>query len=509
MGKGRHLRTATTLIALVACASGYLLAQEGPARNGERPPRSGREAGRERRGPMRPYPAPQQAWKVATIILGAPADRSVCMTVTPAAELEGFVEYVAATPNSARNRTQTHQFAASEPGLVTLTNLSPNTAYWHRLRYRTPGEAEFQQGPTCRFQTQRAPGSAFVFEVQGDSHPERSPKQNDPRLYEQTLLAVAKDRPDFYICMGDDFSVDTLAEINASTLAGVYRRQLPYLGLVAHSSAIFLVNGNHEQAARFNLDGTANNVAVLAQNNRNLLYPMPAPDGFYTGDNENVPFIGRLRDYYAWTWGDALFVVIDFYWHSPVPVDNVFNGGPKNGDLWTVTLGDAQYQWLRKTLQASQARYKFIFTHHVLGTGRGGIENAGSYEWGGRNRRGEWEFDKRRPGWEMPIHQLMATNGVTIFFQGHDHIFAHQQLDGMVYQTLPDTANANPQTPEWASSYKSGDIQPGSGRLRVTVAPENVRVEYVRSRLPQDATKEHPDGEVSFVYEIASRTGGK
>ena len=74
------------------------------------------------------------------------------------------------------------------------------------------------------------------------------------------------------------------------------------------------------------MDGTPNNPAVWAQNARNLYYSEPAPDGFYTGNTEQVPFVGLLRNYYAWEWGDALFVTIDPYWESPVPVDNVFGG---------------------------------------------------------------------------------------------------------------------------------------------------------------------------------------
>ena len=56
-----------------------------------------------------------------------------------------------------------------------------------------------------------------------------------------------------------------------------------------------------------------------------------------------------------------------------------------------------------------------IFAHHVLGTGRGGIEEAVGYEWGGQNADGSLGFDTKRPGWEMPIHQLMAENNVPIF----------------------------------------------------------------------------------------------
>jgi hypothetical protein len=56
-----------------------------------------------------------------------------------------------------------------------------------------------------------------------------------------------------------------------------------------------------------------------------------------------------------------------------------------------------------------------IFAHHVLGTGRVGIEEAVGYEWGGQNADGSLGFDTKRPGWEMPIHQLMAENNVPIF----------------------------------------------------------------------------------------------
>ena len=100
--------------------------------------------------------------------------------------------------------------------------------------------------------------------------------------------------------------------------------------------------------------------------------------------------------------------------------------GHRDRDWWAITLGDAQYHWFKRTLEQSKAKYKFVFAHHVLGTGRGGIEESDLYEWGGRNKRGDWEFSQKRPGWELPIHQLMVKHGVTIFFQGHDHLFARQ-----------------------------------------------------------------------------------
>ena len=234
----------------------------------------------------------------------------------------------------------------------------------------------------------------------------------------------------FLYLHGRRFQRGHAPDVNADTVAERYTLQRPFLGLVAQSAPLFLVNGNHEQASLFNFNQTdvRHDVAVWAQNARNRYFPTPAPDGFYTGDTEPLKSIGLLRDYYAWTWGDALFVVLDNYWHSPAlrgqRVSRGEDGGEKghdghkDRDWWGITLGDAQYHWFKRTLEQSKAKYKFVFAHHVLGTGRGGIEESDLYEWGGRNKRGDWEFSQKRPGWELPIHQLMVKHGVTIFFRG-------------------------------------------------------------------------------------------
>ena len=436
-----------------------------------------------------------------TMVLGRPTDSSIAINVLSEAALDAYFEY--GTQSGAyTDQTTTSAIQAGVPFEKVIANLQPNMRYYYRMRFRGPGGGEFKEGQEYTFQTHRTPGSTFTFGVQGDSHPERR-QRFEPDLYTRTLLAAASDRPDFYILMGDDFSVDTLnAEtINADLVAQRYTLQLPYLDLIARSSPLFLVNGNHEQAAGYLLDGTPNNVAVWAQNARNLYYPQPAPDGFYTGNTQPVEFIGLLRNYYAWTWGDALFVVIDPYWPSPVVVDNVFGGGDKTKDKWLITHGEAQYQWLKQTLEQSTAKWKFVFAHHVNGTGRGGVEVAGLYEWGGHNNRGVWEFDTKRPGWEMPIHQLMVQNGVTIFFQGHDHMFVRQQLDGVTYQTTPYPADPTYGLDK-ADQITSGDLVPCSGYVRVSVRESSVLVEYVRTFLPKDETTEQVNGQVAYTYRI-------
>jgi len=320
----------------------------------------------------------------------------------------------------------------------------------------------------------------------------------------QTMHNVQLDKPDFYLTMGDDFSVDTMQTITQNAVEQLYINQRKYLSLIGSSSPLFLVNGNHEQAAKYVLDGTANNAAVWGQNARNKYFSQPAPNDFYTGDREEVKYIGQLRDYYGWTWGDALFVVIDPYWHSSVPVDNVLKGGEKRTDMWGITLGEEQYKWLKETLEESKAKYKFVFTHHVLGTGRGGTDMADLNEWGGKSKNGQWEFNEKRPDWEMPIQQLMEKTGVTIFFQGHDHIFVKQELNGVIYQTLPEPAD-----PNYAlfngDAYKSDVKYPNSGHVRVTVSPNEVKVDYVHSSLEKDGANGKKNGEVVYSYRVSPR----
>lgn len=170
-------------------------------------------------------------------------------------------------------------------------------------------------------------------------------------------------------------------------------------------------------------------------------------------------------------------------------------------DQWKMTMGDAQYAWFKKTLEESKAKYKFVFEHHVLGNGRGGIELAGLYEWGGRNKRGVWEFDKMRSGWDLPIHQLMARNKVAIFFQGHDHLFARQELDGVVYQEVPVPADPTYQAFN-SDAYLSGKVLPNSGYLNVTVSADQVKVDYVSSNLPKDEKQGQKNGQVSYSYTV-------
>lgn len=439
-----------------------------------------------------------------TVLLASPTTDSVKVNLY-SPDQSGVVWVVFGTsPDVLMRQTVKTPLKAGTPVELALTGLNPGERHYYGVRYAPDDTTSPDIGATQSFQTARAAGSSFTFAIQGDSHPERANSQFNADLYARTLDTAAADKPDFYVLMGDDFSVDTIdpSRITQALVTERYTLQRPYLTRIGRSAPLFLVNGNHEQAAGYLLDGTPNNVAVWAQTARNSHYSQPAPDAFYGGNPEIVPHIGLLRNYYAWQWGDALFVVIDPYWSSPVPVDNVFGGSSKvQNNMWQVTHGDAQYQWLKRTLESSKAKYKFVFAHHVMGTGRGGIELAGLWEWGGRNTRGAVEFPVQRPTWSQPIHQLFVANKVTIFFQGHDHIWVRQQLDGVTYQTLSEPADPN-YALYFDDAYLSGDKFPNSGYTRVSVSPANVKVEYVRSYLPAHETPTQRHGTVAASYTL-------
>ncbi len=441
-----------------------------------------------------------------SVIAGVPTDHSVVLNVLTGEELEASVEYGTA-PGSLTGSTSFQKSLAGAPLLFVLDDLQPDNRYFYRVVYKKEGERSYTTGSEGSFVTQRSRGSTFTFGVQGDSHPDRPGKVFNPALYALTLHNAVKAQPDFYFMLGDDFSMEELVEkklVSRKTVEEVYLKQRQYLNKIGAAAALFLVNGNHDQAARYLLDGSPDSPAVIAALTRAKYFPLPVPDGFYGGDSEMIDNIGYLRDYYSFEWGDALFVVLDPYWHSDIPVDNragwITSEDKKAArDLWQVTLGDAQYKWFKETLENSGAKYKFVFEHHLLGTGRGGVENAGLFEWGGYNRDGVREFEQKRPGWELPIHDLMVKNGVTIFFQGHDHLFARQELDGVIYQTVPVPADNYFSTSN-LSYYKEGDVLPASGFLKVTVAPEQVQVDYVKSFLPEDETKDNINGAVGYSY---------
>src|SRR5689334_668706 len=193
-------------------------------------------------------------------ILGKPTASSIALKALFDGAVEASVEY----------GTITGQYTGSTPprafadGVVDIEveGLEPNTRYYYRLRYRANGTAaEFSNGDEHGFVTQRSSDTPFTFAIQTDSHQGFQFFYSDA-LYGITLGNILADQPDFLFDLGDTVSTDDAVETQAS-VRRKYEDQRAMFELVGHSSAVFLVLGNHENEEGWNLDDGASVASSL------------------------------------------------------------------------------------------------------------------------------------------------------------------------------------------------------------------------------------------------------
>lgn len=446
-------------------------------------------------------------------LLGRPTDTSITVTIVPESTIEYHYQY-GTSPGSYDGQTPDTTATGGQPHTVLITGLTANTQYYYRMRYHVPGETDWIERTEHAFWTQRTPGSTFTFGVTSDSHVNIA-YLGSANTWRQTMTNVATDHPDFHLDLGDTFAMDYVT--TAARAEQAYLNQRQFFDLVGHSAAIFLAPGNHEQEEGWHLDDKTDPAAcqpVLGANARKKYYPNPVPDTFYSGNTDPYAYLNGdhlKEDYYAWEWGDALFVVFDPFWYTTTkPFTGNTGGGETSdagsGDRWDWTLGLQQFNWLRQTLESSTAKYKFLFAHQMVGGSddyvRGGAMPAHIAEWGGYNEDGlTWGWDTERPvaQWgSEPVHQLLVANDVSAVFHGHDHQYAYEMRDGVVYQSLPAAGFSG----NGFNIYKESDeytlrVLPSPGHLRVTVTPTQATVAYIATS----------GGTVNYAYTIAAGPG--
>ncbi len=431
------------------------------------------------------------------LILGRPTDRAITLSVLAYEDLEGFVAY-GPIASSLSAQPDPQRFAKGEPVEIVLGALQPGTRYYYRFHSRRPGATEFVRTEEHSFTTARPSGATFTFTIQADSHLDFG---IDLPTYVKSLRNSVAARPDFVVDLGDTFMTDKYPAYTDAFPQ--YLAQRYYLGLVGENAPVFLVLGNHDGEGPGR--GRDDTMAVWSNLTRKKYFPNPLPDGFYTGSSTPHRTAGLLQNYYAWEWGDALFLVLDPYWYSARP-----RGGREGPvDNWGRSLGREQYDWLARTLATTKAKYRFVFLHHLAGgetpEGRGGEEASHFFEWGGREIDGRNTFAEKRAGWPMPVHDLLVKYRVSAVFHGHDHLYAQQQRDGIVYQLVPQPGHSRTDNIRSAAEYgyKSGVIAGASGILRVNVSPERTLVEYVRAYPDSAESGGRRTGSVTHRYVIA------
>jgi hypothetical protein len=361
---------------------------------------------------------------------------------------------------------------ASDVAEWAVVGLGPGQLYQYEVLVAGGADSDASRVLTSgAAMTRRAPGTSFTFDLLTDSHIPPCDSvaegisvcgEDSLSADETTLLGVSadirKDQPDFVIHMGDMLDYHRFGfnepppDSRWSRLAYLnYRRlMVDTLAVAAHFSTI----GNWEGE-----NGCNSADEIHRSSSQRMLYvPGPKPSTYPEGGSAN-------EDYYAFTWGDALFVVLNVMTYTPTC--HLLSGPVGLPDDWT--LGQAQLAWLESTLANATSKWRFTFIHHTVGGSAGDASNSAYGRGGGR---------AANVGEQAIIHKMLLKYGVQVFFYGHDHVFTDMVVDGIHY-TLPGSAGAPWKFDTSITGY--AQYWPDSGHGRVTVSPTQVVVDFVAS----------------------------
>ena len=390
---------------------------------------------------------------------------------------------------------------ASEPTIVELTGLEPDAEVWYRLQIRPPA-GQWSDREAHRFRTARRPGQDYNVALLADAHLQNCLRR--PGSFENldaTIAAILGDRPDFVIFLGDEPGVhhtrDTRGEMSQEAALARWRRWREVYARLLETVPSFFVVGNHEGEAGFYREHQRSGRTEYLQRwgtiarKRYFLNPLPTtyPEGGedegWVGESDSPATGGAdqgnrspLENYFAWSWGDALVVVLDVHRYTRVGLEE-----PDSPNQWT--LGPTQLEWLEKTLRDSSARWKFVLAHHVVG--------GWEYDLTGQTKETDYAYGRggaryARVGEQERITELMQRYGAQVFFYGHDHVFAHQNAEGIDFVCGGRPTYLQPKwwdTPGWLEAYGAegaSDAPPYYGAIgftRLRVSADEIQVEYV------------------------------
>lgn len=476
--------------------------------------------------PSGPADAPDSSPEISTLLAGEealfrPTPEGCTIHWIPRGPLEARV--VAGSSPGAM--TTVYEGVSDEPSEVVISAHGGGTELHLQCSFRPPGAKTWNIRPVRRIRRTRSAGQSYRVALIADSHVYASPVR--PRCMENIIATsdqVCSDDPDFTIFLGDEGGVYYLADKpgymnqqRADQRWAIWRGAFaPLLARVPS----FLVLGNHEGEAGYHQRHPAETGEAYLQRwgtiarKRHLCNPLP---GTYPEGGEDEGWSGLLeatggaregnrsplQNYFAWTCGDVLFAVLDVHRYTSI-------GGapPVSVDEWT--LGTAQLRWFERVLTDSAARWKIVIAHHVVG----------GYEWdkSGRIQSSYYVYGRggaryARVGEQARITNIMKRAGARLFLYGHDHVFAHQEAEGIHFVCCGRPSFLTPRpwsSPGWreaygnASSRNPRDFHAAIGYTRLDVSPDRLTFAYVRTG--HDALgAENVDakvGEVVYAYSI-------
>lgn len=450
-----------------------------------------------------------------------PAERGCTLHWIPRTEIESRI-VVGAEPHSL---DVVYEGRSGRPTTATIELTSPQPAEL-RFQYRGSGRREWAERRLGPVRLGRRRGESFRVALVADSHIYHAlPRALEN--FQKTLEWVARDNPDFVIFLGDEAGVHSFRDRRGASAerAGerwrFWRHQCAEL-LSAYPS--FMVLGNHEGEAGFYRRHERAGVVEHLQRwgtvarKRHFLNPGPAtyPEGGedekWRGE-EGDPAVGDgsdgnaspLENYFALSWGDALFVVLDVYRYT-----NEDGPTPRSVDDWS--LGSAQMRWLERVLKGSEARWKFVLAHHLVG--------GSEWDLAGRSTTTDYKYGRGGAKYAMigsqaRITTLMRQTGAQAFLYGHDHIFSTQTAHDVRFvccgrATIHSRSDLWWWRGEgWREAYGEHrardphDFHAAIGFARLEVGPKRVLIQYVRTAEERGDNVTAPVGSVVHEMRLA------
>lgn len=378
-------------------------------------------------------------------VVGAPTANSFSIAISASANLRIYVEY-GYEKSTYASKTSIFNIAQGATQNISIVNLRANSLVYYRIKYAFGSNKNYYSLAQRSVKTaSNYPIASSTFAIQADPHMDEN---SSAAVYDGTLKQIVAASPAFLMDLGDIFMVDKLADKSEANIRARFELMKSFyqkLGTIPLKICL----GNH--------DGELGYSKFNTKIYRKEYFPEQT---------------GELA-YYSFTGPDQLHVVLD-------PFTYTMKNPTPNG--WEWTLGKTQYDWLVETLKNSKERHKFIYIHHLLvgdPQSRGGVEIAMKNEWGGKNTDGTDGFESNRAGWGKPIHQLLIDYKVGFVFKGHDHLYVKQELDGIVYQTVPQPSHPGDKINVNQYGYISGKGVGGSGYLKVSTSGNTAQVDFI------------------------------
>ncbi len=341
-----------------------------------------------------------------------------------------------------------------------LKDLTPATRYEYRVLTKQ-GSEELRPAANGSFRTQRKSPATYTAVLLTDSHTGYFPAGSGPVLtLDQVVQNAARAKAEFVLDLGDNVAWRGSREFAQTSSNGAlsayaqYRRQIGPLSMhCPHFSVIGNWVGENGKFPERNIEFAAAARRTLLPGPNHLTYPQ--------GGSER-------EDYYAFSWGDALYVILNVQTYSkpsdPAGLPNLMSDVNRITE-WT--LGEKQMAWFEATLKNASERYRFVCIHHPAAGNAGDALNT-MY---GRGGARAWNI-----GEQARIHALMKKHKVQIFFYGHDHVFVDDIVEGIHY-TLPGSAGAPWKFTKEETGYERS--WPDSGHAQLDITPEKATVTFI------------------------------